>query len=71
MDFMVKIIFLTLFIMGYFDQNLRVSTWIYNFNGSFEECTEGVLLTRGIARYCVLYLCEIVRKLKKITVTGV
>ena len=70
MDFMVKIVFLTLFIMGYFDQNLRVSTWIDNFNGSFEECTEGVLLTRGIVRHCTLYLCEIVRKtFKKITIT--
>ena len=48
--------FLTLFIMGYFDQNLRVCTWLENSNGSFEEYIEGVLLTRGIVRHCVLYL---------------
>ena len=45
MDFMVKIVFLTLFIMGYFDQNLKFSTWIDSFNGSFKECTECVLVT--------------------------
>ena len=62
--------FLTLFIMGYFDQNLIVCPWLENYNGSFEEYIEGVLLTRGIVRHYALYLCEIVRKtFKKITMT--